>query len=107
MGFDIRILPPTGSQVLCASPYPRDVHLPLVVMKYPDNRNMAVQQPEPVQGASPVPAYTADPTDEKFQSQHAEYEKVEVKVDYSGAAAKTSPEEKKLVRKLDIWIMVS
>lgn len=28
-------------------------------------------------------------------------------VDYSGAAAKTDPEEIRLVRKLDLWIMVS
>jgi hypothetical protein len=73
------------------------------------NGTMAVQQSEPVQGiGSPVPAYTVDPIDAKFQSQHTEYEeKVQVKADYSGAVAKTSPEEKKLVRKLDIWIMVS
>ncbi|KAI4617923.1 hypothetical protein J4E83_006256 [Alternaria metachromatica] len=56
---------------------------------------------------SPMPGQTVDPIDEKFQSQHMEYEKVEVKGDYSGAVAKTSREEKKLVRKLDIWIMVS
>ncbi|KAI4946759.1 hypothetical protein J4E91_006931 [Alternaria rosae] len=67
---------------------------------------MAVQQHEPMSGVgSPVPAHNTDPIDEKFQSQHMEYEKVEVKGDYSGAVAKTSPEEKKLVRKLDIWIM--
>jgi hypothetical protein len=29
------------------------------------------------------------------------------KLDYSGAHAKTSPAEIKLVRKLDLWIMVS
>ncbi|CAN9297120.1 unnamed protein product [Alternaria alternata] len=68
---------------------------------------MSVPQPEPVQGVgSPLPAHTVDPIDEKYQSQHTEYEeKVQPKVDYSGATAKTSPEEKKLVRKLDIWIM--
>ncbi|KAH7311359.1 major facilitator superfamily domain-containing protein [Stachybotrys elegans] len=32
-------------------------------------------------------------------------EKVQVRGDYSGAVAKTTPEEVKLVRKLDIWIM--
>ncbi|CAN9291835.1 unnamed protein product [Alternaria alternata] len=68
---------------------------------------MSVPQPEPVQGVGyPLPAHTVDPIDEKYQSQHTEYEeKVQPKVDYSGATAKTSPEEKKLVRKLDIWIM--
>jgi hypothetical protein len=69
---------------------------------------MATQQSEVLAGpGSPVPAYTANPIDEKFQGQHEEYEeKVQVRGDYSGAVAKTSPEEKKLVRKLDIWIMV-
>lgn len=81
---------------------------PLDVVTLPIDVNMAVQQPEPVPGVgSPVPAHNTDPIDEKFQSHHMEYEKVEVKGDYSGAVAKTSPEEKKLVRKLDIWIMVS
>lgn len=80
----------------------------LLTLKDPVDDTMAVPQSEPVQGVgSPTPGHTADPIDEKFQSQHMEYEKVEVKGDYSGAVAKTSPEEKKLVRKLDIWIMVS
>ncbi|CAN9252786.1 unnamed protein product [Alternaria alternata] len=53
---------------------------------------MSVPQPEPVQGVgSPLPAHTVDPIDEKYQSQHTEYEE------------KVQP--KKLVRKLDIWIM--
>jgi len=70
---------------------------------------MAVEPSEPVKGAgSPAPIHIADPIDEKFQAQHTEYEeKVKAKVDYSGAVVKTSPEENKLVRKLDIWIMVS
>ncbi|KAG9189740.1 hypothetical protein G6011_06608 [Alternaria panax] len=68
---------------------------------------MAVHQAELAQGlGSLVAAHTDDPIDEKFQSQHTEYEeKIQSKVDNSGAVAKTSPEEKKLVRKLDIWIM--
>jgi hypothetical protein len=57
---------------------------------------------------SPAPVDTMNPMDEKLQAQHVEYEeKVQVKGDYSGAVAKTSPEEKKLVKKLDIWIMVN
>ena len=78
-------------------------------MKLLIDTTMAVQQSEPVEGlGSSVPVHTADPIDEKFQDQHTEYEeKVQVKADYSGAVAKTSPEEKKLVRKLDIWIMAS
>jgi len=80
----------------------------LLTLKDPVDDTMAVPQSEPVQGVgSPMPGDTVDPIDEKFQSQHMEYEKVEVKGDYSGAVAKTSPAEKKLVRKLDIWIMVS
>jgi hypothetical protein len=70
---------------------------------------MASQQPQTMEGTgTSAPAHTTHPLDEKFQAQHEEYEeKVQVKGDYSGAVAKTSPEEKKLVRKLDIWIMVS
>lgn len=46
---------------------------------------------------------------EKHSSKHEEHEdKVRREVgDYSGAVGKTSPEEVKLVRKLDLWIMVS
>ena len=70
---------------------------------------MASQQPQAMHGTgASAPADVANPLDEKFQAQHEEYEeKVQVKGDYSGAVAKTSPEEKKLVKKLDIWIMVS
>jgi hypothetical protein len=69
---------------------------------------MATRQSDVLAGpGSPVLANTANPIDEKFQAQHEEYEeKVQVRGDYSGAVAKTSPEEKKLVKKLDIWIMV-
>lgn len=77
-------------------------------MNFLVDSTMASQQSEPMQGiGSPVPAHIANPIDEKFQAQHDEYEeKVQVRGDYSGAVAKTSPEEKKLVQKLDIWIMV-
>jgi hypothetical protein len=44
---------------------------------------------------------------EKSSIQLEEHEeKVQVRGDYSGAVSKTTPEEVKLVRKLDIWIMV-
>lgn len=54
------------------------------------------------------------PTDvEKQQVLHREHSRVlddekrpTVAVDYSGAAAKTDPTEIKLVRKLDLWVMV-
>lgn len=54
---------------------------------------------------------TGDPVtdvlDEKILAKHDEYEeKVKVKSDYAGAVGKTDPMEKKLVRKLDLWIMV-
>jgi hypothetical protein len=49
-----------------------------------------------------------DPLDDKILAKHEEHEeKVKVRGDYSGAVAKTDPMEKKLVKKLDIWIMVS
>lgn len=48
---------------------------------------------------------------EKQESAHQEFssEILEKKLngDYSGAVAKTDPEEIKLVKKLDLWIMVS
>lgn len=48
---------------------------------------------------------------EKQNSAHQEYssEVLDKKTngDYSGATAKTDPEEIKLVKKLDLWIMVS
>jgi hypothetical protein len=47
---------------------------------------------------------------EKHTSTHQEYSEKEftnTAVDYSGAAAKTDPAEIKLVRKLDLWVMVS
>lgn len=46
---------------------------------------------------------------EKHSSNHQEIEDGEIRKengDYSGAVAKKDPAEVKLVRKLDIWIMV-
>lgn len=49
-----------------------------------------------------------DVLDDKVMAKHDEHEEqVKVKGDYSGAVGKTDPMEKKLVKKLDIWIMVS
>lgn len=48
---------------------------------------------------------------EKLESTHQEFSSKILEKnpngDYSGAVAKTDPEEIKLVRKLDLWIMVS
>lgn len=65
---------------------------------------------------APLPDQTSAPLDiEKQQALHAERTNsllggedakgAPVAVDYSGAAAKTDPEEIRLVRKLDRWIM--
>ena len=69
---------------------------------------MASQQPDAMQGtAISTAVYNANPLD-KCLDKHKEFEeKIRDRGDYSGAVAKTDPAEKRLVRKLDIWIMVS
>lgn len=44
--------------------------------------------------------------DKTLSKQDTHDEDIKPRRDYSGAVAKTDPREKKLVRKLDIWIMV-
>lgn len=64
---------------------------------------------EDVALAAPAPATTAEILDERSSVMKTEThhdEDVKPKGDYSGAVAKTDPEELKLVRKLDRWIMV-
>jgi hypothetical protein len=70
---------------------------------------MSTKQQEVGQSAGDrVADPVTEPLDEKILAKHEEHEeKVKVRGDYSGAVAKTDPMEKKLVKKLDIWIMVS
>jgi hypothetical protein len=69
---------------------------------------MALQQQDVKEDAgAPLSPMQTDIHEDKSLAKHETHEEeIKPKGDYSGAIAKTDPAEKKLVRKLDIWIMV-
>ncbi|WYZ44504.1 hypothetical protein EsH8_VII_000940 [Colletotrichum jinshuiense] len=68
---------------------------------------MAIQTDTPAGGQTAQPATDIEKNQVLHQEDLDEAKKPAVAVDYSGAAAKTDPAEIKLVRKLDLWVMVS
>lgn len=75
---------------------------------------MATQQDQLRQGAPrseavpmTIDAEKQDASHKEFEGEVVDDEKKQQATDYSGAAKKTDPAEIKLVRKLDLWIMVS
>ena len=71
---------------------------------------MAQRGDSEVVGAVSPTAHDIDVEKRDSTSKHLECdeheEKQQTRGDYSGAVAKSTPEEVKLVRKLDLWIMV-